>query len=141
MNKRSSILLSTGLIVVVALAAGYFWLFVQKPIAPTRPSSVPASAAWIGWNKGEWIDCKALSQAGRFQCDVYADVSGDRVSAGEYLLDRPSAGQGPELTLTSFDGQVIESTAGKLVPYGSHTYFGAGKDSWTKDFGPPRPQG
>jgi hypothetical protein len=141
MNERSTILLSTISVVVIALAGGYFWLTVQKPGVPTRPGSVPARATWIGWNKGEWIDCAALSQTGRFRCDVYADVSGDRLSTGEYALDRSSSAAGPQMMLTSFDGQMIETNVGKLLPYGSHTYFGGGKDSWTKDFGPPRPQG
>ena len=116
-------------------------MFERKPPAPNRPSSVPASATWVGWNKGEWRDCKALPQVGRYRCEVFADVSGDRLSTGEYAVDRAPDGVAAPMKLTSFDGEAIQTSAGRLVPYGSHTYFGGGKDSWTKDFGPPPSKG
>lgn len=137
MIKRRAVLILTTLLAIGALVGGYLWMFERKPPAPDRPSSVPAGATWVGWNKGEWIDCTALPQPGRFRCEVFADVTGDRISSGEYALARSGSGETSPAKLIAFDGQAIETSAGKLVPYGSHTYFGGGTGNWAKDFGPP----
>lgn len=141
MTKHRAVFLLGAVVVLAAVAGGYLWVFERKPPAPNRPASVPSSATWVGWNKGEWIDCKPLNQARRFRCEVFADVSGDRLSSGEYALDQSANPGTAPPQLRSFDGEAIDTSGGKLVPYGPHTFHGGGKDTWTKDFGPPPAQG
>jgi len=126
----------SSIVVLVVLIGGYAWVSERTPGPPPRPAGVPSDAVWVGVNKGDWIDCKPLQAAATFRCDVFADLSGDRLSTGDYVLEKSTtieAGKGRPI---AYDGQVIETDVGRLVPYGVHTYFGGGRDSWSKDLGP-----
>lgn len=78
---------------VIGFVAGAFLVRVSsEPLrVPLRPSTVPGDALWSGGaDGGAWFLCYAHDDK-RYECTVYADMTGDVVEQGVYALHGHSA--------------------------------------------------
>lgn len=135
--KPTLVLLAAGLIAVAAVAFVATSRRQSRAKGPERPRGVPEQAVWIGAEKGEWLACFRVAPSSEFlDCTWFNHPRGQRISTGRYLWKQATGGN--ELpTFVSFDGNVIASTTGDVVPIGKHTFFVSDSDTYEKDYGEP----
>lgn len=80
------LLLSTFIGFVVGGLFGYSNWKADGSYIPPRPANVPVDATWAGGaDGGMWIDCDE-GDTERYQCVVYATVTGVVAESGEFGL-------------------------------------------------------
>ena len=76
---KSNRFVALALITMAASACGS-----DEAQTPTRPSSVPTAARWIGGvDGGDWIACQQRDQKS-MSCQMFADVTGAIVDRGVF---------------------------------------------------------
>ena len=107
--------LTLGLLVGVSCTIlSHTWFARTDVSVPTRPAGVPLTSRWAGGSTGgNWFDCRPLADA-KYDCAVYADVTGVRLEAGTYRVVAESSTGELRPTFLVSDGN-IELTGAHLV--------------------------